>query len=41
MNDRGRTAEARDLLGPVYAALTEGRDTRDLIEAAQLLRHLG
>jgi tetratricopeptide (TPR) repeat protein len=41
MNDRGRRTEAKELLGPVYTALTEGRDTRDLIEAAELLRQLG
>ena len=41
MNNHGRTAEARELLAPVYEALTEGRDTRDLIQAAELLRQLG
>ena len=35
--ERGRSAEARDLLIPVYGWFTEGFDTRDLKEARVLL----
>ena len=35
--ERGRSAEARDLLAPVYGWFTEGFDTRDLREAKALL----
>jgi predicted ATPase len=35
--DRGRRAEARDLLAPIYGWFTEGFDTRDLQEARALL----
>jgi hypothetical protein len=35
--DRGRRAEARELLAPVYGWFTEGFDTPDLIEAKALL----
>ena len=35
--DRGRTAEARDLLGSVYGRFTEGFDTADLNAAKALL----
>jgi class 3 adenylate cyclase/predicted ATPase len=38
--DRGRPAEARDLLGPVYGSFTEGFDTQDLKEAKALLEAL-
>jgi predicted ATPase len=38
--DRGRRAEARDLLAPVYAWFTEDFDTPDLIEARSLLKEL-
>lgn len=38
--DRGRHAEARDLLAPVHAWFTEGFDTPDLREAQQLLDEL-
>jgi predicted ATPase len=38
---RGRAAEARVLLAPLYAAFTEGLDTRDLVEAKALLDELG
>jgi tetratricopeptide (TPR) repeat protein len=40
MAEQGRRAEARDLLAPLYAWFTEGRDTRDLIEAKALLDEL-
>jgi class 3 adenylate cyclase/predicted ATPase len=36
----GRAAEARDLLAPLYAAFTEGFDTRDLKDAKALLDEL-
>lgn len=39
--DRGRMAEARDLLAPVYGAFTEGFGTADMTAAAQLLAALG
>ena len=35
--DRGQSAEARELLAPVYGWFTEGFDTRDLIEAKAVL----
>jgi DNA-binding winged helix-turn-helix (wHTH) protein/predicted ATPase len=38
--DKGRRAEARDLLGPVYGWFTEGFDTPDLKEAKALLDEL-
>jgi predicted ATPase len=38
--DRGRRAEARDLLAPVYGCFTEGFDTVDLKEAKALLDEL-
>jgi class 3 adenylate cyclase/predicted ATPase len=38
--DRGRRAEARDLLAPVYGWFTEGFDTPDLKEAKALLDEL-
>jgi predicted ATPase len=34
---RGRGAEARDLLAPIYDGFTEGFDTEDLKEAKALL----
>jgi predicted ATPase len=37
---QGKRAEARDLLGPIYAWFTEGFDTRDLREAQALLEEL-
>jgi class 3 adenylate cyclase/predicted ATPase len=37
LRDRGRAAEARELLAPLYAWFTEGFGTRDLIEAKTLL----
>jgi predicted ATPase len=37
---RGRSDEARDLLGPVCAGFTEGFDTQDLKDAKALLDHL-
>jgi predicted ATPase/class 3 adenylate cyclase len=37
----GRTAEARDLLAPLYAAFTEGLETPDLRDAKQFLDMLG
>jgi predicted ATPase len=39
--DRGRRAEARDLLAPVYRWFTEGFNTPDLKEAKALLDELG
>ena len=36
-SDRGRNAEARDLLAPIYGWFTEGFDTLDLKEAKILL----
>jgi predicted ATPase len=39
-HDRGRTAEARDLLGSVYGRFTEGFDTADLNTAKALLEAL-
>jgi predicted ATPase len=39
--DRGRHAEARDLLAPVYGWFTEGFGTPDLKEAKALLEELG
>jgi predicted ATPase len=38
--ERGRRAEARELLAPVYGWFTEGFDTADLKEAKALLDHL-
>ncbi|MGH7063132.1 MAG: ATP-binding protein, partial [Stellaceae bacterium] len=40
MGERGRRAEARDLLAPVYGSFTEGFDTTDLKEAKALLDQL-
>ena len=37
---QGRDGEARDLLSPVYAWFTEGLDTRDLVDAKELLDQL-
>jgi predicted ATPase len=37
---QGKTTEARDLLGPIYAWFTEGFDTADLKEAKSLLYEL-
>ncbi|HEY7214419.1 MAG TPA: AAA family ATPase, partial [Thermoanaerobaculia bacterium] len=37
----GRSAEARDLLAPVYEWFTEGFETRDLQEARALLAEIG
>jgi hypothetical protein len=36
----GRRAKALDLLRPVYDRFTEGRDTRDHIEARALLEDM-
>ena len=38
---RGKRAEARELLAPVYGWFTEGFDTADLQEAKALLTELG
>jgi predicted ATPase len=38
--DRGKRAEARDLLGPIHAWFTEGLDTADLKDAKVLLAEL-
>jgi hypothetical protein len=40
MQSQGRRAEAVDLLRPIYDWFTEGRDTRDHIEARALLEDL-
>ena len=37
---RGRRADARDLLAPIYGWFTEGFDTLDLKEAKGLLDEL-
>ena len=39
-SDRGRNAEARELLAPIYGWFTEGFDTADLQEAKALLAAL-
>jgi hypothetical protein len=41
MKSQGRTDEALAVLRPVYGWFTEGRDTKDHIEARQLLQELG
>jgi len=38
--DQGKTADARELLAPVYGWFSEGFDTRDLKEAKALLEEL-
>jgi predicted ATPase len=38
--DQGRSAEARDLLAPIYGWFTEGFDTPDLKDAKALLDEL-
>jgi predicted ATPase len=38
--ERGRRAQARELLAPVYGWFTEGFDTADLKRAKALLDHL-
>jgi len=38
---RGRAAEGRALLAPIYGWFTEGWDTRDLVDAKALLDELG
>jgi tetratricopeptide (TPR) repeat protein len=40
LKDQGRRKEAIELLEPVYAWFTEGRSTRDHLEAAALLEEL-
>jgi tetratricopeptide (TPR) repeat protein len=40
LRKRGDLAEARDLLGPLFASFTEGFHTADLIESKALLDHL-
>ena len=37
---QGKTAEARELLAPIYGWFTEGFDTKDLQEAKALLEEL-
>ncbi|HMB78263.1 MAG TPA: hypothetical protein VKN76_17860, partial [Kiloniellaceae bacterium] len=37
---QGRSSEAYDVLAPVYSWFTEGHDTRDLLDARQLLEKL-
>ncbi|HJU17548.1 MAG TPA: hypothetical protein VJ770_13915 [Stellaceae bacterium] len=39
-SEKGRRAEARDLLAPLYGWFTEGFDTADLKEARALLDEL-
>jgi predicted ATPase len=39
-HDQGKTAEARELLTPIYGWFTEGFDTPDLREAKSLLEEL-
>ena len=39
--EQARTDQAHDLLAPIYDWFTEGFDTRDLIEAKDLLEELG
>ncbi|HVI76688.1 MAG TPA: hypothetical protein VM715_00695, partial [Candidatus Acidoferrum sp.] len=38
---QGREDEARELLEPIYLRFTEGYATKDLVEAASLLKSLG
>ena len=38
--DQGKHGAAREILAPVYAKFTEGRDTPDLVEARGLLDEL-
>lgn len=38
--DQGKVQQARELLAPIYEWFTEGFDTRDLTEAAALLKEL-
>ncbi|HSU91688.1 MAG TPA: adenylate/guanylate cyclase domain-containing protein [Sporolactobacillaceae bacterium] len=40
LRKRGGLAEARDLLGPLYASFSEGFDTADLVESKALLDEL-
>ena len=40
-HSQGKTAEARDLLSPIYGWFTEGLETADLKEAKALLDDLG
>ena len=40
LRTRGKPAEARDLLAPIYDWFTEGFDTRDPVEATALLDEL-
>jgi len=40
LRDHHRSAEARGLLAPAYAAMTEGFDTPDMTEARQLLEEI-
>ena len=41
LRDQGRTAEAHQLLTPVYASFTEGFTFPDLVEVRTLLEELG
>jgi predicted ATPase len=41
LQQQGRKSEARDLLMPVYAWFTEGFQTRDLVQARELIGALG
>jgi hypothetical protein len=40
LHAQARSARAHDLLAPLYASVTEGFDTRDLVEARELLNEL-
>jgi predicted ATPase len=41
LQSQGRSADARELLAPLYAAFTEGVDARDLRDARALLEERG
>jgi predicted ATPase len=41
LSSRGHATEARELLSPLYGSFVEGFDTRDLIEARNVVRQIG
>jgi tetratricopeptide (TPR) repeat protein len=41
LSSRGHASEARELLSPLYSSFVEGFDTRDLIEARNVVRQIG
>ncbi len=41
LSSRGRPAEARELLAPILAPLTQGSETPDIVEGRHLLEQLG